>query len=73
MRFVAFGGSPEPSHAADITDTFELGVRSLECHRAYLEGLGGDMGSPDTFLREAAVAGGEQLGVALATTFELVT
>ena len=43
VRFVAFSGSPQPTHAVDITATFDAGVRSLACHRAYLENLGGDM------------------------------
>ncbi len=72
MRFVAFSGSPEPTHAVDTTSTFDAGVRSLSCHRAYLEELGGDMASPHDLLRGAAESGGERLGVALAATFELV-
>lgn len=71
-RFVAFNASPSPTHAVDVTDTFELGVRSLECHRTYLQHLGGDMASPDEFLRQAAADAGPRLGVELATTFELV-
>ena len=41
-------------------------------HRVYLEHLGGDMASPDTFLRAAATATGEQLGVDLAASFEII-
>ena len=72
VRFVAFNASPEPSHAIDTTDTFDVGVRSLAEHRTYLENLGGDMGSPDGFLRDAAEAAGADFGVGLATTFEIV-
>ena len=72
VRFVAFGGSPEPTHAVDVTDTFDAGVRSLECHRVYLEHLGGAMASPAEFLREHAAAAGQQHGVPLATAFELI-
>jgi LmbE family N-acetylglucosaminyl deacetylase len=72
VRFVAFNASPQPTHAVDTTDTFEIGIRSLECHRAYLDSLSGEMASPANFLREAAVAAGDRLGVALATTFEIV-
>lgn len=71
-RWVAFGGSPQPTHAVDVTDTFDVGVRSLECHRAYLDALGGDMASPESFLRGGAEAAGERFGVPLATTFELI-
>ena len=72
VKFVAFSGSPNPTHAVDTTATFDVGVRSLEAHRVYLEHLGGDMASPDTFLRAAATATGEQLGVDLAASFEII-
>jgi LmbE family N-acetylglucosaminyl deacetylase len=72
VRFVAFNASPHPTHAVDISETFEAGVRSLECHRVYLANLEGDMASPAEFLRESAVAAGGRLGVELATTFEVV-
>lgn len=72
VRFVAFNASPEATHAVDVTDSFEAGVRSLECHRAYLDALGGAMADPETFLRGNAEAAGRRLGVALATTFEVV-
>ncbi len=55
MRFTAFGGSPEATHGVDVTESFDAGVHSLECHRMYLDNLGGDMASPDEFLRGAAV------------------
>ena len=72
VRFVAFSGSPESTHAVDTTDSFEAGVRSLEAHRVYLEQLGGDLASADQFLRAAASATGPRLGVELAAAFELV-
>lgn len=72
VRFVAFSGSPEPTHAVDTTATFDLGVRSLEAHRVYLEHLDGDMASPDEFLRGAASSTGPRIGVELAASFELV-
>lgn len=70
--FVAFSGSPQATHAVDVTDTFDAGVESLACHRVYLEHLGGDMASPDEFLRGAASSAGEAFGVDLAATFELI-
>jgi len=72
VRFVAFSGSPQPTHAVDTTATFDLGVRSLATHRVYLENLGGDMSAPDSFLRAAAEAAGAEFGVDLAATFEVV-
>jgi len=72
VRFVAFSGSPQPTHAVDTTATFDLGVRSLAAHHVYLEHLGGEMASPDDFLRSAATATGERLGCALAASFEVI-
>ncbi|WP_329213057.1 PIG-L family deacetylase [Streptomyces sp. NBC_01485] len=39
VRHVVMANSPEPTHAVDVTDTLELGIASLEAHRAYLGGL----------------------------------
>jgi LmbE family N-acetylglucosaminyl deacetylase len=72
VRFTAFSGSPQPTHAVDVTATFDAGVRSLASHRLYLEHLQGDMADPAGFLRPAAEAAGARLGTALATTFEVV-
>ena len=75
VRFVAFGGSPRPSHGVDVTEHIDAGIASLECHRTYLDNLGeGTLGTdPDSFLREAARAAGPRLGVELAVSFEVMT
>jgi len=72
VRFVAFSGSPQATHAVDTTATFDIGVRSLAAHRVYLEHLGGDMADPDAFLRQGATAAGERLGGELEATFEVI-
>ncbi|HVL04561.1 MAG TPA: PIG-L deacetylase family protein [Acidimicrobiales bacterium] len=72
VRFAAFNGSPRPTHAVDVTPTLEAGVRSLECHRVYLDNLSGAMASPAEFLRASAADTGPQLGVELATGFEVI-
>jgi LmbE family N-acetylglucosaminyl deacetylase len=72
VRFALFNGSPEASHAVDVTDTIELGVASLREHRTYLESLGGAMSNPDSFLRDMARATGKSIGVGAAVSFELV-
>jgi LmbE family N-acetylglucosaminyl deacetylase len=72
VRFVAFSGSPQASHAVDVTDTFAAGVESLSCHRTYLDHLDGDMAAPDEFLRGPATSIGADVGVDLAASFELI-
>ncbi len=72
VRFVAFSGSPESTHAVDVTETFAAGVESLSCHGIYLDNLGGDMASPDAFLRGPATSIGEAFGVDLAAAFEII-
>lgn len=72
VRFTAFASSPQSTHGVDTTATFDIGVRSLEAHRVYLEHLGGEMSSPDSFLRRGAAAAGARLGVELAVSFELI-
>ncbi|MFD1931902.1 PIG-L deacetylase family protein [Nonomuraea mangrovi] len=39
VRWVAVAGADEPTHAVDVGDTLEQGVRSLLEHRAYIEAL----------------------------------
>lgn len=72
VRFVAFSGSPDATHAVDVTDTFADGVESLSCHQLYLANLDGDMASPDAFLRAPATSVGAVLGVDLAASFEII-
>ncbi len=50
MRLLAFSGSPQPSHAMDVTEHLEAGIASLRCHELYLTNLGGDMADPGSFL-----------------------
>lgn len=72
-RFVAFSGSPAPTHAVDVTATIDDGVASLRCHEVYLSNLGGEMADVDSFLRRAAASTGPRLGVELATAFEVIS
>ena len=72
VRFLAFSGSPQPSHAVDVTDHLDAGIASLRCHELYLTNLGGDMADPGSFLRSSAEAAGPSIGVDLATTFEVI-
>jgi LmbE family N-acetylglucosaminyl deacetylase len=72
VKFVAFGGSPESTHAVDISDHIQTGVDSLLCHRVYLENLGGDMADAGAFLRTNAQQVGPAIGVELAVSFEVI-
>ena len=65
-------GQPSGTHGVDVTDSFDTGVASLACHAVYLANIGGDMASPDAFLRGGATAAGEELGVELAASFEII-
>jgi LmbE family N-acetylglucosaminyl deacetylase len=70
-RFVAFGSSPTPTHAVDVSEHIEAGVASLKCHQIYLDALDGEQ-DPDTFLRDSARAVGAQFGCEYASGFEIV-
>jgi LmbE family N-acetylglucosaminyl deacetylase len=71
-RWVALAASPEGRHAVDVTGWLDAGVASLECHQAYIEGLGGDHFDPREFLETNARGAGTQLGTDLAVPFELI-
>jgi LmbE family N-acetylglucosaminyl deacetylase len=72
VRWIAYASSTSPTHAVDVTSSFDAGVASLECHRTYIDGLDDPDFDPDSFLRGAAASAGPMLGVELAVTFELV-
>ncbi|MBV1856443.1 PIG-L deacetylase family protein [Catellatospora tritici] len=71
VRYAAVGGSPQPTHAVDITDTMERAVASLQAHRAYLQALGGQMASPRRFLEQMADLVAPRFGGRRAAAFEL--
>jgi LmbE family N-acetylglucosaminyl deacetylase len=72
VRAVWAAGSPEPTHAVDVTDTFDAGLASLHAHRAYVAGLGPDSPDPAEFLEGFARQAGSQLGVPMAVSFEVL-
>ena len=72
VRYVAVGGSPEATHAVDVTDTMDQAVASLEAHRAYLDGLGDHpMADARGFLEWIADMSAARFGGRRAATFEL--
>ena len=46
-------GTANPTHFVDVTDTIDMGVKSLREHKAYIDGLGTAF-DPDEFLRNMA-------------------
>jgi len=72
VRQVWAAGSPAATHAADITETFERGVASLEAHAAYLAALDSSMGHASEFLESLARSHGTRLGTRFASSFEVL-
>jgi LmbE family N-acetylglucosaminyl deacetylase len=73
VRYVAIAGSPNATHAVDISDTFEAAVASLEAHRAYLDGLGDHpMADARGVLEWIADANAPRFGDRRASAFELI-
>ncbi|MTV26608.1 PIG-L family deacetylase [Nitriliruptoraceae bacterium ZYF776] len=71
VRAVALSASPEPTHAVDVTGHLDAAVRSLQAHRAYLEGLGDSAPDPEAMLRGFFEATGATQGVEHALAFEV--
>lgn len=70
---VLVSGSPQTTHAVDVSDHFATGVASLQAHEAYLRGLGGGpMSEPEEFLESFARQTGARLGVRFAVGFEAI-
>jgi hypothetical protein len=67
-------GSPNASHAVDVTATLDTAVASLEAHRAYLDGLGPDnwMANARGLITGMAEQAGQRFDGRPAVAFELV-
>jgi hypothetical protein len=72
VRFAAFNGSPEATHAVDVTGYLDRGIASLRCHELYLANLDGGTDDIGAFLRSGAESTGQRFGVEHAVAFELV-
>jgi LmbE family N-acetylglucosaminyl deacetylase len=72
VRFAAFNGSPQSTHAVDVTGHVDRGIESLRCHQLYLANLSGAMSDPAEFLRSAAATTGARFGVEHAVAFEVI-
>ena len=73
VREVWAAGSPLSRHAVDTTETFDLGVRSLKAHQAYIDGLGWPDFDPGEFLEGISRQTGTRLSTAHAAAFEVLT
>ena len=71
VKQVFISGSPQPTHAVDVTDFMDQGIASLQAHRAYIQNLSGDF-DPEKFLRQNAAAAGKQFGCQYAVSFEVM-
>ncbi|NBM17946.1 PIG-L deacetylase family protein [Streptomyces sp. GC420] len=59
VRWVAVAATTSPTHAVDATPGLERSVRSLLCHRAYIEGLTDE--DPETYCRTFLVGNAHAL------------
>jgi LmbE family N-acetylglucosaminyl deacetylase len=73
VRLAAFNGSPQATHAVDVTGFLDRGIASLEAHEAYLRGLGEGATQAADVVTPAAVATGERFGVEHAVAFEVLS
>jgi LmbE family N-acetylglucosaminyl deacetylase len=72
VKMVLVGGSPQPTHAIDISTFIDKGITSLEKHHVYLDNLSVRI-KPDEFLREFAAEAGKRFGCDYATAFEVIS
>jgi LmbE family N-acetylglucosaminyl deacetylase len=72
VKHVAIAGSPQATHAVDITDTLDTSIASLREHASYLAALSGDMADAEGFLRRLATMTGQRFGGRPAASFELL-
>ncbi|TDD13845.1 PIG-L family deacetylase [Kribbella turkmenica] len=73
VRQVWAGSSPGSRHAADTTDTLDVGVESLRAHKAYIDGLNQPEFDPADFLEGLSRSAGTRLGTKYAAAFEVFT
>lgn len=72
VRWVAVTGSPQPTHALDVSSSLSRGIASLQAHKAYLAGLGDHpMADPASWLTSAAERAGALFDNRPASAFEV--
>jgi LmbE family N-acetylglucosaminyl deacetylase len=71
VRLVLVAGSPQPTHAVDVSAFIDRGIASLKKHRVYLDNLPVRV-EPESFLREFAAETGKRFGCEYAVAFEAI-
>lgn len=71
VRFVAYAGSPQPTHGVDVTGFVDRGIASLRAHAAYIAGLRDAAFDPREFLLKAASAHGARMNVDYGVTLDV--
>jgi LmbE family N-acetylglucosaminyl deacetylase len=72
VRYVAVAGSPQPTHAVDVSAVLDRAIASLDAHRTYRDALGDHpMASPREFLEWTTELNGSRFGDRPAAVFEL--
>lgn len=72
IKSVYVAGANLPTHFVDVSETVAAGVASLQEHKAYLKGLGGDF-DPEEFVRNITGFGGMAAGCDHAVVFQRFT
>lgn len=71
VRWMLVAGSPQATHAIDVSGFEDKAVESLTLHRAYLEGLGDHPMSDPEFVRGFLEQAGARAGVGAAVGVEV--
>ena len=71
VKMVCIGGSPNTTHAVDVTQFIDKGINSLKQHRTYIDNLSFDF-NPDEFLRGNSAGTGKLFGTEYAVGFEVI-
>jgi LmbE family N-acetylglucosaminyl deacetylase len=72
VRYMALLGSPHNTHAVDIEQWFDAGVRSLLAHRVYLEQLGTSPEEAEAMLRKFTMEVASQFDGRPGVAFEML-
>jgi LmbE family N-acetylglucosaminyl deacetylase len=72
VKFTAVAGSPEATHAVDVSETLDAGIASLAAHKAYLDGLGGEAPDPAQMVPMFAGFGAQRFGGRPCATFQVI-